>query len=389
MEVTPGVNEAPANGDGSKAYAALFMDALEAAKAVGASDLHIEPTRDGVRLRMRVFGDMQPAWKEIGTEHRQAFLSQVKRLTGLEIGVSGRPQDGRLSMPALGLDLRVNLLPTLYGEKVVLRLLDAKRQFKLEHSGLDPEARQAVERALRNKDGVVLISGPTGSGKTTTLYTMLAALNQGLTNIVTLEDPVEYALDGISQVRIDKKVTFASALRAVLRQDPDVILVGEIRDKETAELAFQAASTGHLVLSTIHANGAAEVVARLLGLGVEPYLVDANLRFSAAQRLVKRLCGQCARRAPAEMVEKLGREFAEDVRAASDTSESFRIQGVGCAACSTGISGRLPILEYLTGEEIRLGLTSRSLRCARTMAQIAMAKAFTGEIDIREVRSLV
>ena len=371
----------------SNAYEDLFFDAIRAAKEMGASDVHIQPTRDGLAIRVRVFGDMMPSWKEIGADHRQAFINQVKTSCGLEIGVSGKPQDGRLALPDLGLDLRVNLLPTLYGEKIVLRLLDRTRRFDLGALGMDKGSASALMAALSNKDGVVLISGPTGSGKTTTLYAMLAVLNRHAVNIITLEDPVEYSIDGISQVKVDRKLTFPAALRAVLRQDPDVILVGEIRDRETAELAFQAASTGHLVLSTIHANSAAQVVTRLTGLGVEPYLIGANLRFAGAQRLARRLCPHCSR-APSQPDQETFLRYVLDAVSA-DQIARLRVVGDGCEACRCGINGRIPLVEHVSGTLAISGVGARNHPITSTIAQAFMNRALVGETDCREVSHYV
>ena len=367
----------------SNAYEQLFLDAIRAAKDMGASDLHLQPTQRGLAVRMRVFGDMLAPWKEIGVDHRHAFINQAKASCGLQIGVSGKPQDGRLALPDLGLDLRVNLLPTLHGEKIVLRLLDRTRQFDLKALGLDSEAVAAVTLALGSKDGVVLISGPTGSGKTTTLYAMLYALDRQAINIVTLEDPVEYAIDGISQVTVERKLTFPAALRAVLRQDPDVILVGEIRDRETAELAFQAASTGHLVLSTIHANSAVEVVTRLSGLGVESYLIEANLRFAGAQRLARRLCKVCSRAATPEAKESFWRHAQGT--ATVGKGDQLRIIGDGCGACRSGVVGRIPLIEHLAGRRTVGGVAERPSQCGRSIAHAFMERAVVGETDCREV----
>lgn len=370
----------------SQAYADLFFDALRAAKDARASDLHVESRRDDVTIRMRVFKEMQDPWKQIGPDHRRGFMQQLKASAGLDVAVSGRPQDARLSVPDLKHDFRVNLLPTLHGERVVLRLLDMARSFDLESLGLDTSTMSAIKSALGQKDGVILISGPTGSGKTTTLYSMLCALNQGTKNIITLEDPVEFAIDGLSQVNIDRKLSFAAALRAVLRQDPDVILVGEIRDKETAELAFQAASTGHLVLSTIHANSAVDVVTRLTGLGVEPYLIESYLGFSLAQRFAQRVCLQCREPLAGSERAELLRSICPTFKVRIGASRLWR-KGSGCPECRGGITGLIPVAEFIDRAAIR-GSRPAGLRCVKPMADACLDLALQGVVDPWEVVSL-
>ena len=368
-------------------YAALYHDAVTSARRTGASDIHFEPTLAGVDIRFRVMGEMQAPWKRLGEEHRRPFLNEVKRQANLSIAISGRPQDGRASVQELKLDLRVNLLPTLHGEKVVLRLLDLTREFRLDALGLYQVAHEALAGVSRLRNGVVLISGPTGSGKTTTLYSLLCSMDRRSKNIVTLEDPVEYGIEGLNQVPIDRKVSFSSALRGVLRQDPDVILVGEIRDPETAALAFQAAATGHLVLSTIHANGAAEVVDRLVNLGVDRLTIATNLRLSVAQRLVKTLCLKCSRPVPSDFFKEVSRGLfsSSDERCLVG---AFRIRiGEGCSECHEGFIGRLPVVEFMTQGDITAYLadstTPRVLDVS--LKRSCLHHASLGQIDIREV----
>jgi type II secretory ATPase GspE/PulE/Tfp pilus assembly ATPase PilB-like protein len=339
---------------------------------------------------------MQPPWKQLALDHKQSFVVAVKKETRLAIGVSGKPQDSRCTVEGVPVDLRVNLLPTLFGEKIVLRLLDSGREFGIEKLGIPANTLADMIAALNYRNGVVLISGPTGSGKTTTLYSMLCAIDRTRKNIVTLEDPVEYTIGGINQVRIDPKVSFAGALRAVLRQDPDVILVGEIRDEETAQLAFKAAATGHLVLSTVHANGAVEVVGRLLGLGIDKDTIGENLRFSAAQRLVGRLCQHCSIKAPVTLV-----EYARDVIEGytSPKCATFRIrESSGCEQCREGVTGRIPAIEYMNESgiarllELGPGAASRSEILKQVMKQTLRRAAYDlasmGLVDVREVTSI-
>ncbi len=369
-------------------YVELFRTCVTAAYEAGASDIHIEPTRNGIDIRFRVFGDMRPPWKTLGAEHRHSFTVSVKKETRLAIGVSGRPQDSRCNVEGVPVDLRVNLLPTLFGEKIVLRILDAGREFGIENLGIPESTLSDLLAALNYRNGVVLISGPTGSGKTTTLYSLLCAVDRSRKNVVTLEDPIEYTMAGINQVRIDAKISFASALRAVLRQDPDVILIGEIRDEETASLAFKAAATGHLVLSTVHANGATEVIGRLLNLGIDKDSLRENLRFSAAQRLVPKLCKDCSTLAPSDIAMAAISEVPHQLKSSTAT---FRIKSEsGCCKCHGGIIGRVPAIEYLTKTKIMTYLAGcdGGTKLVQSLQDAAHELAARGDIDVREVKAI-
>lgn len=363
-------------------YAELFRAAVRAGHEANASDIHIQPSRDGVAIRFRVFGTMQE-WKTLTKEHRQSFLLAVKKEARLQIGVSGRPQDSRCTVDGLTIDLRVSLLPTHFGERIVLRLLDGTREFGLDKLGIPAPTLSALRAALSYRNGVILMSGPTGSGKTTTLYSLLCDIDSAAKNVVTLEDPVEYIIDGISQVQVDQKVSFAGALRAVLRQDPDVILVGEIRDEETAALAFKAAATGHLVLSTVHANGSVEVISRLVNLGVDRDTIRDNLRFSAAQRLVPKLCPACKQVAPQEVTATV---FKTAGQVLPDALDRYRVVSPsGCSLCKSGIIGRVPAIEYLVnGPRLEAGEPKVSV----TLQDAALLLAAEGQIDVREGPSL-
>ena len=351
------------------AYVGLYRDAVESAHKQKASDIHFTPTEGGIDVIYRVFGVMRKPWVSLGIEHRQSLINELKRLANMSIAVSGTTQDSRVSYPSMNLELRASLAPTHYGEKIVMRLLDQSKTFSLENLALEQEAGSDFHAALQSKSGVVLISGPTGSGKTTTLYGAVASLDRARLNVVTIEDPVEYTLPGITQMGVSSKMSFASALRAVLRQDPDVILVGEIRDEETADLCFKAASTGHLVLSTIHANSSAEVVQRLLGLGVERHLIATCLRFSAAQRVVGKLCPVCS-------------------QPAAGADGPNRITGPGCDQCNEGLVGLVPIFEYMDKEDIAAFAAngfSEAVRPKVSLGESLDAKARLGLVDAREV----
>lgn len=273
-------------------YQLLFEDVLDEALRQEVSDIHVEPTKDGTTIRFRKMGLLQKPYRTLGLRDRDVFVRNVKQYSGLPLDVCGTPQDGRFSYKTL--NLRINALPTLYGDKLCLRLLPQNRKFNLESLHFEPDALLALKRVVTLSQGIVLIGGVTGSGKTTTLYALLHALDRHKYHVMTLEDPVEYELPGINQVPIQPHLRFSEVLRAMLRQDPDVIFVGEIRDTETAQLCFQAAATGHLVFSTIHADSPEGIQRRLLGLGVEKELISSYLVFYGVQSLELVLCPNCS-----------------------------------------------------------------------------------------------
>lgn len=357
-------------------YARLLKEMVVAAKTKGASDIHIEPNENGVAMRLRVDGNLR-LYKQVDVQHRESLILEVKRIFGLAIGVSGKPQDGRASLPEYRLDLRVSLLPTHFGEKVVMRLLDLEATFDLSALGFTEAESRVLESAIQLEDGVVVISGPTGSGKTRTLYALLKAIGPKDFNIVTLEDPIEYRIEGLNQVQVSAKMTFADALRSVLRQDPDVILVGEVRDAETAKLCFQAAETGHLVFTTLHANGALEVIERLSGLGVERLVLESNLRLSIAQRLEQKVCRNCGSVVAPDRIEGVTRKLA-----AADHARMRTKNKGGCPECTDGVKGRVPVLEWASFE---MGATGRHAKIHQNLDAARTVRALTGEIDALEV----
>ncbi|MBX3032901.1 MAG: Flp pilus assembly complex ATPase component TadA [Bdellovibrionaceae bacterium] len=360
-------------------YARLLNDLVLSAKLRGASDIHIEPNEIGVALRIRVDGNLL-LYKQVGTQHRESLTLEVKRIFGLSIGVSGRPQDGRAALPGIRLDLRVSLLPTHFGEKVVMRLLNLDATFALTELGFTEREQSVLEAAIRMDNGVVVVSGPTGSGKTRTLYALLKAIGPQKFNIVTLEDPIEYRIEGLNQVQVSKKMSFADALRSVLRQDPDVILVGEVRDAETAKLCFQAAETGHLVFTTLHANGALEVIERLLGLGVERLVLESNLRLSIAQRLEQRVCGNCGIPLDEKDIKRIKGQVSKGIHF---DSQFLRTKSPGgCPECTDGVKGRTPILEWASFEAQNGG---RHPKVHQSLEAARILRALTGEIDGQEV----
>jgi len=301
----------------------------------GASDIHIEPFEQNSVVRFRIDGTLRDVVKPRKAIHA-SLISRIKIMAQLDIAEKRLPQDGRITLRVGGkaVDVRVSTLPTGHGERAVLRLLDKESgKLDLQHLGMSAEVLAQFDKLIAQPHGIILVTGPTGSGKTTTLYAALSRLNSGSTNILTVEDPIEYELDGVGQTQVNPRIdmTFAKALRAILRQDPDIIMIGEIRDLETAQIAVQASLTGHLVLATLHTNDAAAAVTRLLDMGIEPFLLSSSLLGVVAQRLVRKLCPHCRRQD--------GQFWYE----------------VGCDQCGhTGYQGRVGVYELLlTTEHIR------------------------------------
>lgn len=310
---------------------------------VRASDIHLEPFEDSVVVRFRIDGSLMENMT-IPQNLYPAVLTRFKVISGINIAEKRIPQDGRIEMSINGksYDFRVSTLPTVFGEKLVIRILDRSSfLFTRQMLGFTQHNSRLVDRIIKKTNGIVLLTGPTGSGKSTTLYSLLNELNTSDLNIVTIEDPVEYMLRGINQVQVNNKagLTFAAGLRSILRQDPDIVMIGEIRDEETAQIAVRASITGHLVLSTLHTNDAPSSVARLIDMGVEPFLVAESLSGIIAQRLVRRLCPECKIKAEAKQAEL-------EILALSEPMEIY--QPVGCPKCnSTGYSGRIAIHEVM------------------------------------------
>lgn len=323
----------------------LVKTMIEQAVRQRASDIHIEPMEKQVRVRYRIDGALyEKAAYNISL--LPALVARIKIIGGMDISEKRKPQDGRITqvVDRREFDIRVSILPTVYGEKIVMRLT-SKNALSREKSqlGLKPHDLQRFDHILKNPHGILLVTGPTGSGKSTTLYTALSELNKEDVNIITVEDPVEANIDGINQVQVNNKadLTFASALRSILRQDPDIIMIGEIRDQETASIAVQASITGHLVVSTLHTNSAASTITRLVDMGIEPYLIADSTVGVIAQRLVRRLCPDCkrAKKADAEDLEMLMRKPEEDLTI---------YEPCGCAKCDgTGFRGRIGVYEIM------------------------------------------
>jgi type IV pilus assembly protein PilB len=366
----------------------------------GASDIHVEPYEKELRVRFRIDGMLQPIMSP-PMKLKDAITSRIKIMAKLDISEKRLPQDGRimLKMQIGGkkkqLDYRVSTLPTLWGEKVVMRLLD-KENLRLDMTklGFEPESLVKFEKAILKPYGMVLVTGPTGSGKTNTLYSAISRLNQPDTNIMTAEDPVEFQLAGVNQVQMKESIglNFAAALRSFLRQDPNIILVGEIRDFETAEIAIKAALTGHLVLSTLHTNGAPETISRLMNMGIEPFLVATSVHLIQAQRLVRRICAECS--------EPVDLPYQALIEAGFTPEEAKTVKvrkGKGCGVCNnSGYKGRTGLYEVMeVDDELRelilvgasaLELKKKAIeRGMITLRRSGLIKAMNGVVTLEEV----
>jgi type IV pilus assembly protein PilB len=358
-----------------------------------ASDIHIEPYQHGIRIRYRVDGILREVMN-LPRKMIYAIVSRIKIMSNLDIAERRTPQDGRipLNLPGRELDLRISTMPTVYGEKVVIRILykESIREYTLEKLGFSDYNLERFLTFIKSSYGMLLVTGPTGSGKTTTLYTALNAMNTIDRNITTVEDPVEYMLNGITQAQVNVKVgvTFANYLRAILRQDPDIIMIGEIRDLETAEIAVQAAITGHLVLSTLHTNDAPGAITRLIDMGVAPFMVASSVLGVVAQRLVRRICENCKKAIQPDKTEIAFAGLAPDTVVYS---------GAGCEKCNfTGYRGRIAIYEVLTltpslQNIILKEATTEELRDKAinmgmiTLKEDGINKALSGHTTIKEI----
>jgi type IV pilus assembly protein PilB len=372
-----------------------------------ASDIHIEPQEKTLRLRYRIDGSLRER-PSPPKSYQPAIISRIKIMSDMDIAERRIPQDGRFRIKALGkeVDIRVSALPSIHGEKIVMRVLDKSALFpSLSGLGLDPHAAAAFSYAISQPHGIILVTGPTGSGKTTTLYSCLQELNKIDVNIVTCEDPVEYQLAGVNQVQINAVgLTFAAALRSILRQDPDIVLVGEIRDGETAEIAVKAALTGHLVLSTLHTNDAAGAITRLIDMGIPPFLMASSMILSQAQRLFRKLCTACRTQVelPLDVLRanKIDPEFFRDPNNPGGAGFVPVFKAVGCPKCNgSGYKGRGAIMEVLPVTErikemIMKGATSGEIREAAqeegmlTLKQAGLKKVKEGVTSLEDAMEL-
>jgi type II secretory ATPase GspE/PulE/Tfp pilus assembly ATPase PilB-like protein len=372
-----------------------------------ASDIHVEPENKSLRIRCRVDGILKDAVKAPLKLH-PPFVSRIKILSKLKIDESRIPQDGRFDVEFKDheVDVRVSTLPTVHGEKVVMRVLDKSQGIlSLEDLGMQGSAFEETNLAIQKPYGIILSTGPTGSGKSTTLYAVLNRISVPGVNIVTLEDPVEYEISGVNQCQIKPEIgfTFASGLRSILRQDPNVIMVGEIRDAETASMSTHAALTGHLVLSTLHTNDTAGALPRLINMGVEPFLITSAINLVIAQRLVRRICPKCREeiKVPQKLMDELMAEMAKIP--SNNTKDKERIpaelklyHGKGCSECNQGFKGRIGIYEVMTItpaiEELAIAKkTANEIKETAikegmiTMKQDGIIKAFAGQTTVDEI----
>jgi len=363
-----------------------------------ASDIHFDPFENYLRIRIRIDGDLQD-YSIIPNKYKRNLITRVKLLSGMNITESRLPQDGAIKSTIQGkdLDLRVSALPTSFGEKVVIRILDYSMSLKgIEALGFTEDNYQLILKMLQNPNGIILITGATGSGKSTTVYSMLQKLNREETNIITVEDPVEMNIEGINQIQINPEIglDFASVLRSILRQDPNIILIGEIRDSETAKIAIRASITGHLVLSTLHTNNSLTTIERLLDMDVERYLLSASLKGIISQNLAKRLCKNCAQKRPTTEMEK--RIFKKALH--TDIEEVY--EPVGCPKCHGGYKGRIALQEVLLiDDEVRNAINDNLRRQdlkkliykkgVKTLLQDGLLKVIEGITTMEEVFRLV
>lgn len=371
-----------------KAPVIRFVDLLlsQAVKS-RASDVHIEPQEKTMMIRMRIDGmlrDMVPPARNM----QAAVLARIKILSKLDIAERRLPQDGRLKikLSTREIDVRVSTLPTIYGEKIVMRILDASAaSHSLDKLGIEPELMSVLQKALDQPHGIMIVTGPTGSGKSTTLYACLNHVKDPTLNITTVEDPVEYRLGGINQVQVKPEIdlTFASCLRSILRQDPDIVLIGEIRDKETVEIAIKASLTGHLVLSTFHTNDAPSAITRLINMGIEPYLLSSSLNLIIAQRLVRKICEKC--KEPTTLSESVLKRLRVDP---AKLKNANLCHGKGCPACgNTGYFGRLPIFEFLVMDHEMREMVTKDANESQLRAQ-ARQKGYGGLLESGVIKML-
>ncbi|MBI2159136.1 MAG: type IV-A pilus assembly ATPase PilB [Candidatus Rokubacteria bacterium] len=370
----------------------ILLDAVRR----GASDIHMDPGESSFRVRFRVDGLLH----EVMTPPKRvepAVVSRIKIMSNCDIAERRLPQDGRIKLRQSGreVDFRVSILPSLFGESVTLRLLDKQAlRVDMTHLGFEADSLVEFEKAIRSPHGMILITGPTGAGKTTTLYSALHAVNSRDRNILTVEDPVEYDLPGVTQVQVNEEIgrSFAAALRSFMRHDPDVILVGEMRDQETAQIAVRAALTGHLVLSTLHTNSAAQTIARLADMGIPPFLVSSSLRLVVAQRLARKVCQEC--REPFEVAEESLLQYGH---APLGLKRCTLYKGKGCATCHfTGMKGRTALYEVLPiTQEIRSLILDNtfaseiqdvaSKQGMKTLREAGLLKVLQGQTTVEEV----
>ena len=363
---------------------ALLDSLIEHANRAEASDIHIDPLENSIRVRFRIDGVLHTMYSFPKVIHNE-IISRIKILSGLRTDEHSASQDGRFRSISEGsqspVDIRVSIAPTYYGENAVLRILaDKAEQFTLETLGFNAGDREKIAKAIRRPNGMILSTGPTGSGKTTTLYTLIKMLNTNDVSIITIEDPIEYSVEGVEQIQVNPRagLTFANGLRSMLRQDPDIIMVGEIRDPETASIAVNSALTGHLLLSTLHTSDAATTLPRLLDLGVEAYLVASTVNIAIGQRLVRRICDNC--KTPKKLTESEKQSLSEVLPQGADFDGKFAV-GKGCDSCTnTGYHGRVGVNEVIVVDnEMQEAILKRA--SAGELRRIALKNGMTSMIE--------
>ncbi len=377
--------------------------------ALNSSDIHIEPEEGGVKIRIRIDGILQDIIK-ITNDKYQGMISRIKLLSGTKLNITNRPQDGRFSIiyptkeKHYSIEIRMSILPSEYGETIVMRILDSRNLITIDKLGLEDKILEIFKKEIKKPNGMVIVTGPTGSGKTTSLYAFLKHIKSPEKKIITIENPIEYHLEGISQTEVapEKGYDFANGLRAIVRQDPDAILVGEIRDLETASIALQAALTGHIVFSTIHANDAPSTIPRLQALGERPVNIAPAINIIIAQRLARMLCDRCKERTSLEELPKLLEIIKTNLPDFNPNTEKIELfKKKGCKQCNfTGYKGRLGIYEALVvDEEIEDIIFSDSSATAIrkkavekgmvTLLQDAILKILKGETDLEEIDRVI
>lgn len=369
--------------DSRGAYVELIKEAVEDAKRRGASDIHFQPEKSDIRIRFRIDGKLVD-WRVFSKNHQLGLTFEFKRFGNLSVALSGKEQNSRVSLGGLGLDFRVNSMPSLYGERIVFRLLDTGAIFDLERSNFHENDITALREVTKQRNGLILLSGPTGSGKSRTLHTILSQLNDVTRNIITFEDPVEYQFKGINHVQVSDKFSFSDGLRSAMRQDPDVILIGEIRDQESAELCLRASATGHLVFSTVHTNGALEVLDRLLNLGTEPFLTLNNLRYSISQRLLRVACDKCSVPASSGLIKSISKDLGIKIPYGHYVSG----QKGGCKSCEGKSLGRLPVLEIAKQNDLKQYHKNTEFKLSHSIYDSFLEWARIGKVKLEDIYAI-
>lgn len=365
-------------------YFLILNELIQDAIKIDASDIHIIPTTSHLEIKLRVCGRLT-TWRKLGNEHKDLFIHTAKSYFNLNIAINNIAQDARKSIPSLNIDLRVNSTPLIYGNKIVVRILNKNKNFDLDKSNLNVNIINLLKKYSVKKNGIILLSGQTGSGKTTTLYSILQYLNDGSKNISTIEDPVEYTFEGLDQIDLttSRDMTFASSLRSLLRQDPDIIFVGEIRDEETAQLCLKAASTGHLVLSTIHANDPKSAVQKFEAYDCDQKMIQELILISLNQLLVPLNCPHCS-----EILSKQKRKDLNGKIELSSEQLAKKINHGGCDKCSSGITKRIPINEFIEREELEKTSSIDEIIFKRKN-ELALPYVQSGELDPYEYLKII